>query len=58
MTSHSTATAKSPAKKESKPAEKPRAPQSASKRADTEAKKGEPLGAESPRERSPKQENL
>lgn len=31
---------------------------SASRRADTPAKKGQPLSAASPRERSPKQENL
>ena len=42
---------------------KPSAPQShetksASKRADEAAKRGEPLSADNPRDRSPKQENL
>jgi len=33
-------------------------PQSASKKADKEARKGNPLPAESAKDRSPKQENL
>ena len=40
-----------------KTAPKP-SPESASKNADKDARKGEPLPAETPRDRSPKQENL
>jgi hypothetical protein len=56
-----TAMSQTPSNKASQPSsseKKSSSAQSASQKADKEARKGDPLPAKSPKERSPKQENL